>query len=83
MACGTPVAVANAGSLPDLVQDAGILFDPRNNEEITHALRRILTEPGLREDLRVKGRARAKQFPWEATVEGTLEAYRAALASAG
>src|SRR5262249_32446697 len=38
---GMPVASSNATSLPDLVGDAGLLFDPDDTEEIADAARRL------------------------------------------
>lgn len=40
MACGTPVAVANATSLPEVVGDAGIYFDPFNVDDIAEAIKK-------------------------------------------
>ena len=34
MQCGTPVLSSNAGSLSEIVRDAGILFDPSKTENI-------------------------------------------------
>ena len=43
-ACGTPVAVANATSLPEVVGDAGMYFDPFSEEEITNSIVKLLDE---------------------------------------
>ncbi len=81
MACGTPVAVSNAGSLPALVGTAGVRFDPLDERAIADTLRDILANPRTREELRAKGPARAVLFPWEATIAGIVRTYRAALAA--
>lgn len=64
MACGTPVAVAKATSLPEVVGDAGIYFDPYNEDEIEMAIKNLFNDEDVRERLRVDGLNRAKIFSW-------------------
>jgi glycosyltransferase involved in cell wall biosynthesis len=75
MACGTPVVVSNVSSLPEVVGDAALLVDPQNDEEITVALWRVLTDASLRAGLREKGLQRAAAFSWERAAELTMEVY--------
>jgi glycosyltransferase involved in cell wall biosynthesis len=75
MACGTPVVAANVSSLPEVVGDAALLVDPQNDEEITVALWRILTDAALRAQLRAKGLQRADGFSWERAARQTMEVY--------
>jgi glycosyltransferase involved in cell wall biosynthesis len=79
MACGVPVICSNTTSLPEVVGDAALTFDPSRTDEIAAALRRVLTEPALRADLIARGQARAARFSWPATAERTLRAYRRAV----
>lgn len=65
MACGLPVAVSNRGSLPEIVNAAGLLFDPSSEEEMSDAILQLLTNERLRNELRNKSQARAKLFSWE------------------
>lgn len=76
MACGTPVIVSNVSSLPEVVGDAALLIDPEQDEEITVALWRILTDDELRESLRLKGLQRAASFSWRRAAEQTMAVYR-------
>jgi glycosyltransferase involved in cell wall biosynthesis len=78
MACGTPVIVSNVSSLPEVVGDAGLLVDPEQDEEITVALWRLLTDVNLREQLRAKGLQRAAAFSWRQAAEQTMRVYRKA-----
>lgn len=71
MACGTPVAVSNATSLPEVVGDAGLLVDPADVEGWTSALERLLADAGLRADLRQRGLRRAAAFSWERAARAT------------
>ncbi|NWJ45982.1 MAG: glycosyltransferase family 4 protein [Chloroflexi bacterium] len=76
MSCGTPVITSNTSSLPEVVGDAGITITPTDDRELAHALARILTEPGLSEDLRRRGLAQAARFNYRETARRTLEVYR-------
>jgi glycosyltransferase involved in cell wall biosynthesis len=76
MACGTPVVVSNVSSLPEVVGDAAILVDPKQDEEITVALWRVLTDPALCEEMRQKGLQRAAGFSWRRAAEQTMAVYR-------
>jgi glycosyltransferase involved in cell wall biosynthesis len=76
MACGTPVVVSNVSSLPEIVADAGLLVDPRNVEEITVAIWRLLDDSELRENLAAKGLTRAASFSWDRAARETISLYR-------
>ncbi len=65
MACGLPVAASRRNSIPEILGDAGVLFDPSVPEEMTAAIVRLLQDSNLRERLRLKGLARAELFSWE------------------
>jgi glycosyltransferase involved in cell wall biosynthesis len=81
MACGTPALVANSSSLPEVVGDAGLLFDPRAVDELAAAMLFVLDSPAERERLLAAGLTRARAFSWELTVSRTIDAYREAGAS--
>ncbi|HWM09617.1 MAG TPA: glycosyltransferase family 1 protein [Solirubrobacteraceae bacterium] len=76
---GLPVACSDRSSLPEVVGDAALLFDPDDVGRIEAALRRLLGDAGLRQRLKVAGPERARQFDWDATAAGTLSSYRRAL----
>lgn len=78
MAVGTPVVTAAGGALEEVVGDAGVCVDPRDDEALTDALCRVLDDAGLAADLRVSGRSRAAGFTWERTAAATIDAYREA-----
>ncbi|HJR59003.1 MAG TPA: glycosyltransferase family 1 protein [Vicinamibacterales bacterium] len=75
MAAGTPVITSNLSSLPEVVGDAAILIDPYEPDEIAAAMRRVLTDPAVRDDLRARGLDRVKQFSWERSVQRVREIY--------
>ena len=65
MACGTPVVVSDTSSLPDLVQDAGLVVPAGDAEAWRKALERVLDDTELAAELRHKGILRAAQFSWD------------------
>ncbi|MBQ4472130.1 MAG: glycosyltransferase family 4 protein [Alphaproteobacteria bacterium] len=69
MACGCPVITSNNSSLPEVVADAGIMIDWDNDEQHIKAYEDYYNHPELREQMRQKGLARAKQFSWDKTAD--------------
>lgn len=82
MAAGTPVVASNAGSLPEVVGDAGILLPPDDPSAWAGALGRLAGDPQLRESMVAAGRRRAAQFSWEAAAAKTIAVYDAVLGDA-
>ena len=82
MACGVPVVASDRSSLPEVVGDAGLLFDPTDQAALAAALRRILEDPGLRRQLVARGRQRLARFSWESAARATYAVYRDAAAAA-
>ncbi|HEV2477056.1 MAG TPA: glycosyltransferase family 1 protein [Candidatus Dormibacteraeota bacterium] len=74
MACGTPVVVSDTSSLPEVVQDAGLIVPAGDAEEWRKALERVLDDSELAADLRHKGILRAAQFSWERAASQTWRA---------
>ena len=83
MASGTPAVVSNVSSLPEVVGDGAVLVDPRRPRDIADGIRRALEDAALREELRVRGLARARSFSWAASVERTHAIYREVVAGGG
>ena len=75
MASGTPVVTSNVSSLPEVAGDAAVLVDPRDPVSIAGGIRRVLTEPDLRDTLRARGYRRAAEFSWERSVRRIREIY--------
>jgi glycosyltransferase involved in cell wall biosynthesis len=76
MSCGTVAVVSNVSSLPEVVGDAGVLFDPKAADELIDILLSLADDKAGREALIAKGRERAKQFSWDKTVAQTVAIYR-------
>jgi glycosyltransferase involved in cell wall biosynthesis len=84
MASGCLVAASRAGSIPEVLGDNGILFDPREASEIEAAMERVL-ELGDEERDRITeaARERARMFQPERLIQQTLGVYAQALAGRG
>lgn len=79
MARGVPVACSDRPALPEVAGDAALFFDPTDPTAVTDAVRRLIRDETLREDLSARGLERAKQFSWRRTAELTLASYRRAI----
>lgn len=75
MACGCPVLCSNTSSLPEVVGDAALMFDPLNLEQAINAAKNLSDEI-VRERIRHAGIDRASRFSCAAMVENTLQVYR-------
>jgi len=73
MACGTAVITSRLSSLPEVTANAALLVNPYQVSELTAAMTAIATNASLRQELEVKGLARAQQLTWEKTGLATRE----------
>lgn len=76
MQCETPVVAANTSSLPEVVGEAGLLFDPQRPTDLPEILRALANGSIAREKFIARGHERARQFTWNKTVASTVEVYR-------
>lgn len=73
MNCDIPVIASNVTSLPEVAGDAAIYVNPSDVGDIAAAMKRIVFEPGLREDLISKGRIRRLRYSWDKTAKELWE----------
>ncbi len=66
--CDTPVITSNVTSMPEVAQDAALLVDPFNEDDIADAMVKVLDED-VRKTLVEKGRKRAEDFSWNQAAE--------------
>jgi glycosyltransferase involved in cell wall biosynthesis len=78
MSCGTPVICSNRTSLPEVVGDAAISFDPDNLRDMVQDMYNVLTNNELHADLRTRSLKRAAQFNWRKTAVETIDVYQEA-----
>ena len=79
MACGCPVIVSETSSLPEVCGDAALYVDPDDPGQLAAAIRRVLCEEGLRDQLRRAGHLRVKRWSWDRSAADTLAAVGEAL----
>lgn len=72
MACGTPVVCSNVSSLPEVVGDAAVLFDPHDVVGLAQAIARVCNDQILRQSMRQLGLLRAAAFSWQACARSVL-----------
>ena len=75
MACGRAVACSNTSAMPEVIDGAGILFDPHAEDQILRAMVDLLADAELRARMERLGQKRAACFSWHKTAQRTLEVY--------
>lgn len=76
MACGCPVVAFRNSSLPEVVDDAGMLVADGDADALGQAAAQMIREP---ERWRQAGLRRAKQYSWAKTARDVVSAYEAVL----
>jgi glycosyltransferase involved in cell wall biosynthesis len=79
MAHDCPVIASNTSSMPEVVGNAGRLFDPQIIEEITEALSDVAYSDITRKDMITKGRSRLHTFSWSECASKTEQVYHSLL----
>ncbi|MDJ0950172.1 MAG: glycosyltransferase family 1 protein [Alphaproteobacteria bacterium] len=65
MLCGCPVIVSRAAALPETCADAALYCDPSDPGSLADRIQELADQPGLRDNLRSRGRQHANRFTWE------------------
>lgn len=73
MASGVPVVTSNTTSIPEVAGKSAVLIDPKKPEELMNAMKNVITDKYLRENLIGMGLARKEIFSWEKTAEQTWD----------
>ena len=82
LACGAPVACSNASSLPEVVGDAAVLFDPLDVEAIAAGIMRVLEDRPLGTTAPYpRGSERAATFTWQRAAVRTRDLYSSRLSA--
>jgi glycosyltransferase involved in cell wall biosynthesis len=76
MACGCPVAAFRNSSVPEVVNDAGMLVEDGDGEALGRAAAEIIRQP---ERWKRAGFERSKLFSWGKTARDTISAYQSRL----
>lgn len=65
MSCGVPVITSNVTSMPEVVEDAGLLVDPFSVDDIANAMIEIYDNKELHNSLTQKSLLQVKKFNWD------------------
>jgi glycosyltransferase involved in cell wall biosynthesis len=79
MACGTPVIIADASSLPEVAGDAGLRVPPTDIPAWTEALHTAFHDSNWREQAARQGVIETQRYSWRKTAEQTITSYQRAL----
>ena len=72
MACHVPVLASKAGSIPEIVADAGLYFNPHSTQEIANAVYCLASDEDLLLQLRKKAKIREQMFSWPCAAQLAL-----------
>mgnify|MGYP000051547401 CR=1 FL=1 len=73
MSCGCPVISSFASSMPEILKDACLYFNPYDVKDITIALIKIIENKQLREELKQKGIQLAKLYTKEEMTKNLIK----------
>jgi len=73
MSVGTPVIGSNVTSIPEVIDNAGILIDPTNTKELVKALTKI-SKPAIRQSLSKLSLIQSKKYSWSQSAQTIISA---------
>jgi len=76
MSAGCPVVSSNISSMPEVVRNAGVYFNPHDIEDMRKAIERVVSSEDLKNQLVTLGYENVKNFSWNKCASETLEIYR-------
>ena len=76
MACKIPVIGSTCGAIPEVVSDAGLIFEEEDSTSLAKQLRKVITNRDLREKLAIAGRERVEEnYTWDRVAEKIYSLY--------
>jgi glycosyltransferase involved in cell wall biosynthesis len=80
MASGVPVIGSTCGAIPEVIGDAGLTFPDGDADALAEALRRMVSDPELRQHLARAGRQRVEQhYSWDHVADLTYHLFQKVL----
>jgi glycosyltransferase involved in cell wall biosynthesis len=76
MQSSVPVVSTTAGSLPEVLGQAAVLVEPRNDEAMSNGILRVLTDSSVRQRCVEAGRANVERFTWAKCAATLTDVYR-------
>lgn len=81
MAYNCPVLSSNVSSMPEVIGNAALFFDPSDLDEMRENLEQVVLDQDLREELILKGKIKSDEFSWEKTAKETSTVYEKVISS--
>jgi glycosyltransferase involved in cell wall biosynthesis len=75
MAKGCPVLSSNTSSMPEILGDAALYFDPEDPVDFLRKSRQIISDSNLKEEMIKAGRERSKNYNWWECAYQTWQIY--------
>jgi glycosyltransferase involved in cell wall biosynthesis len=75
MASGTPIVTSGTSSIPEVVGDSALVFDPRDETSMADSSVQLLTDQEYATELVQRGLKRSETFDWKTCAARTQEAY--------
>ena len=72
MAAGLPIACSHRGSMPEVLRESGVYFDPEKPDEIAQALRSLIVGKKLRETKSISSHKLAQEYSWKQCANQTF-----------
>ena len=72
MSAGLPIACSNLSSMPEILGEAGVYFDPEDSDDIARTLHELINQPDLRQKFAQAAFERAKNYTWERCANETF-----------
>ncbi len=80
MACEVPVIGSDSGEIPNVIDDAGLVFPEGDANVLATRIGQLKNDQKLYHDLQRRGLERVKDFTWETIAERTYKVYQQLLA---
>jgi glycosyltransferase involved in cell wall biosynthesis len=82
MACDVVTVGARSGAIPEVIGQAGLIFEERDIEDLRTQLQRLLDDVPLRDSLRQAGKQRVlDHYTHAAIAQHTVEVYKEILST--
>jgi glycosyltransferase involved in cell wall biosynthesis len=73
MSCGAPVIGSNSTSIPEILANSDLLFDPSSPEDIARAIQRILSSDEYRNKVATYCLKQSQNFSWDLAAKALLK----------
>ena len=76
IACGTPVVAAKTTSVPEILGQAGLYFDPKDINDMAKKIKLLFDDKELYKKLQNQGLEQAKKYSWQECAKETFKIYQ-------